>query len=123
MIPVELKQRLLDIAMLSAPFDTGNLMRSIVILDTPYGADIVSRGTPAPYNIYTDRKWVSPRWGGKQNPNEGWFSVNLPTAVSKHIKAYYNNAFDSETVNYRELAERTKNFPAQNEVFLNSIRR
>lgn len=27
----------------------------------------------APYVPYTNEPWISPRWNGKQNPNEGWF--------------------------------------------------
>lgn len=27
----------------------------------------------APYAPFTNEPWLSPRWGGKQNPNEGWF--------------------------------------------------
>lgn len=27
----------------------------------------------APYCYYTDEPWVSPRWNGKKNPNEGWW--------------------------------------------------
>ena len=26
----------------------------------------------APYLPYTNEPWVSPRWHGKKNPNEGW---------------------------------------------------
>lgn len=27
----------------------------------------------APYVVYTDKPWISPKWGGKKNPNEGWW--------------------------------------------------
>ena len=27
----------------------------------------------APYVFYTNEEWKSPKWKGKQNPNEGWF--------------------------------------------------
>lgn len=26
----------------------------------------------APYFPYTEYPWISPRWNGKSNPNEGW---------------------------------------------------
>ena len=29
--------------------------------------------TIAPYVVYTNEKWLSPRWKGTKNPNEGWF--------------------------------------------------
>ena len=27
----------------------------------------------APYMVYTNEPWTSPRWHGKKNPNEGWW--------------------------------------------------
>lgn len=27
----------------------------------------------AHYVVYTDKPWLSPVWGGKKNPNEGWW--------------------------------------------------
>ena len=27
----------------------------------------------APYAPFTNEPWLSPRWNGKPNPNEGWF--------------------------------------------------
>lgn len=27
----------------------------------------------APYMPYTNEPWIHPRWGGKKNPNEGWW--------------------------------------------------
>ena len=27
----------------------------------------------APYVPYTNEPWLSPRWNGKKNPNEGWW--------------------------------------------------
>lgn len=27
----------------------------------------------APYVPYTNEEWISPKWGGKKNPNQGWF--------------------------------------------------
>ncbi len=27
----------------------------------------------APYMVYTNDPWISPRWNGKKNPNEGWW--------------------------------------------------
>lgn len=29
----------------------------------------------APYVWFTQLPWLSPRWNGKKNPNEGWFDV------------------------------------------------
>ena len=27
----------------------------------------------APYVPYTNEPWISEKWNGKKNPNEGWF--------------------------------------------------
>lgn len=27
----------------------------------------------APYVPYTNEEWISPKWKGKKNPNQGWF--------------------------------------------------
>lgn len=27
----------------------------------------------APYVPYTNEPWISPKWNGKKNPNEGWW--------------------------------------------------
>ncbi|MGN1077342.1 MAG: hypothetical protein ACI4ST_02390 [Candidatus Gallimonas sp.] len=27
----------------------------------------------APYVMYTEEPWISPKWNGKKNPNEGWW--------------------------------------------------
>ena len=41
----------------------------------------------APYTPFTNEKWISPRWNGKQNPNENWWN----NAV-EFIIAYIANA-------------------------------
>lgn len=119
---LQLQSVITDIARYTAPFDTGNLQNSIFSELKFPNIEIVSRGAIAPYNIYTDARWISPRWGGKRNPNQGWFSLDITANVAKWINAYYNGKFDSETLNYQALAERSKSFPAQNERFLAGLR-
>lgn len=29
----------------------------------------------APYMVYTNEEWISPKWHGKKNPNEGWWNA------------------------------------------------
>lgn len=36
----------------------------------------------APYLPYTNEPWISPRWNGKKNPNEGWFEDKTDVVVS-----------------------------------------
>lgn len=31
----------------------------------------------APYVYYTNEKWISPKWRGKKNPNEGWVEAAI----------------------------------------------
>lgn len=35
----------------------------------------------APYMPYTNEPWLSPRWNGKQNPNEGWWNDSIEFIV------------------------------------------
>ena len=58
-----------------APYDTGNLVNNAIKVEFPsenvcriYVDTII-----APYMPYTEYPWISPKWNGKKNPNEGWF--------------------------------------------------
>lgn len=57
------------------PVDTGNLKNNAVKLN--YKGDgvwvIEIDQSVAPYMPYTNEPWVSPKWNGRQNPNEHWF--------------------------------------------------
>lgn len=37
----------------------------------------------APYVVYTNEPWLSPKWNGKKNPNEGWWEKFLNTLMTK----------------------------------------
>lgn len=53
---------------------TGNMAFRGFKIEKDYGvAHIYVDERIAPYLVYTDKKWISPRWKGKKNPNEGWF--------------------------------------------------
>lgn len=59
----------------AAPKDTWNLcMNALKMAETTDGYVIYIDDAIAPYMPYTNEKWTSPRWGGKKNPNEGWFN-------------------------------------------------
>jgi len=47
---------------------TNALRKSIKIV----GTNVTIGGGVVDYAPYTEKKWISPRWNGKQNPNEGW---------------------------------------------------
>lgn len=36
----------------------------------------------APYLSPTNEPWISPRWNGKKNPNEGWFEDKTDVVVT-----------------------------------------
>lgn len=75
-----------------APKDTGNLRASVRVTEIePYvwkiwvnvGDDAyfkVSRNKKnwdwglAPYTPFTNEPWISPKWHGRHNPNEGWWN-------------------------------------------------
>ena len=58
-----------------APKDTGNLAYNAIRLEfvSTKEARIYVDEAIAPYMPYTNEPWLSPRWNGKKNPNEGWF--------------------------------------------------
>ena len=57
-----------------SPVDTGNLRRMGITLKqtSPTSFEIEIGGEDAPYAVYTNELWVSPRWEGKKNPNLHW---------------------------------------------------
>lgn len=56
------------------PYDTGNMANNALQYEvTADGIKIGVKGAVAPYAPYTEYPWVSPRWHGKKNPNEGWW--------------------------------------------------
>lgn len=61
------------------PIKTGNLRYNATNMestgDTSWEIYVSGDGTNgiAPYAPFTNEPWLSPRWNGKQNPNEGWF--------------------------------------------------
>ena len=53
------------------PIEKGN-MRYIATRYVPYSDAVEIRvdARIAPYAVYTNEPWVSPRWHGKKNPNK-----------------------------------------------------
>lgn len=60
-----------------APYDTGNLALNAIRIEFPSPSVclIYVDEAIAPYMPYTTRPWVSPRWNGRKNPNEGWWQA------------------------------------------------
>ena len=56
------------------PRDTGNMAFNALQYDVQNGIlTIYIDENIAPYVPYTNEPWISPKWNGKQNPNEGWW--------------------------------------------------
>lgn len=58
------------------PIDTGNMRNNAVTIEFFDGGKtckIYVDEQIAPYVFYTNEKWISPKWNGKENPNEKWF--------------------------------------------------
>ena len=79
-----------------APIDTGWLSSSIQLvkvapskwkIEVPYAVVVDDRGNH--YLPYTNEKWTSPKWGGAQNPNEGWWNAQCEKAINEIVNAIY----------------------------------
>lgn len=59
------------------PYDTGNmaLLATKVEKVSENEVKIYVDSEIAPYVVYTNEPWTSPKWKGKQNPNEHWFDI------------------------------------------------
>lgn len=73
-----------------SPYDTGNLRdNGIWLVRTGKNEYTVSIGAPtAPYAVYTNEVWVSPRWNGKPNPNEHWIDTGVQMVVREIMSTY-----------------------------------
>ena len=71
-----LANRLLDIARLYCPVDTGNMASNAITVEFTGKGQIKIHvdESIAPYFPYTNEPWISERWKGATNPNEGWWN-------------------------------------------------
>ena len=71
------------------PRDTGNLADNALIYDIQGNMFIVTVDPNiAPYLPYTNEPWLSPKWNGKKNPNEGWwrkFTTEFAKRLAKQL--------------------------------------
>lgn len=60
-----------------APYDTGNLAMHAIRIEFPSPDEcrIYVDETIAPYMPFTNEQWISERWHGRKNPNEGWWNA------------------------------------------------
>lgn len=85
-----------------APKDTGNLAYNAIKIkmDSPRQCEIYVSGNSiktlkmymrygiAPYMPFTNEPWISPKWHGRKNPNEGWWQNAIENAVNTVAKKY-----------------------------------
>lgn len=65
------------------PYRTGNLARNATRREMPSDSEarIYVDWNIAPYIPYVNEPWISPRWGGKKNPNESYWNDTAEALV------------------------------------------
>lgn len=60
-----------------APRKTGNLAYHAITMEFTNAKEchIYVDEAIAPYMPFTNEPWISPKWNGKQNPNEAWWQT------------------------------------------------
>lgn len=77
------------------PRDTGNLAYNGITISVE-GDFLIIEANPniVPYIPYTNEPWISPKWKGKKNPNEGWwdrFATEFARRLAKRLKGEIKN--------------------------------
>lgn len=100
---------------LKAPIDTGNLTQFGVgvVYKRPDLIQVVIGNELADYAIYTNEPWLSPRWRGRKNPNEGWIQRALAEALPTMKSILTRNT----RVSLREIDELKSQI--QNKILIN----
>ena len=88
----ELENAVLQIFKSQAPTRKGTLKGQIRVERSDNGFNIIS---DIYYMHYTEKEWVSPRWRGRANPNEGWFKEAFEMAL-RFISSVYGKEFIRE---------------------------
>lgn len=92
-------------AVKAAPKDTGNLAyNAIKLKKTKNGYVIKVDSKIAPYMVYTEEPWISPKWHGKKNPNEEWFK-QLAEDIAEYIRQIFNGERKNEVTSWLENLE------------------
>lgn len=66
------------------PQRSGNMHNTMMCTQQDPNTWVISiGGEKAPYAVYTNEKWVSPKWHGKQNPNEHWIDQGVTHVVAQ----------------------------------------
>lgn len=81
------------------PYRTGNLERNGIRVKIDNGSMCVEIGHDTSkvlgeYAVYTNEPWISPKWGGKQNPNQGWIERGIEKALPLIRQVYSGMTID-----------------------------
>ena len=81
------------------PYRTGNLERNGIRVKIDIGTMCVVVGHETSkllgeYAVYTNEPWISPKWGGKQNPNQGWIERGIEKALPLIRQVYSGMTID-----------------------------
>ena len=76
--------------------DSTNLVRH-GIQSKVDGEVIVGGSDVAPYAVYTNEPWISDRWHGKKNPNEGWLDRSIERAIPG-IRNIFSGVYSAEEI-------------------------
>lgn len=71
------------------PIRTGQLRSSIMVQESDKGFTISIGGEQAPYVLYVNERWISPRWRGRENPREGFINRAVEL-IALHIETNMN---------------------------------
>jgi len=88
-----LLQKSMNIVMNRMPYDTGAMLNQYTkVILTPTGFII---RIEAPYSVYVNEQWLSPQWGGKENPNQGFVQQIVQDIMDTISKVELIDANDS----------------------------
>ena len=80
------------------PYRTGNMFDQIKIRRASSDEWVIEiGGAAAPYAVFTNEEWISPRWRGKKNPNEKWIDNSaeyIASYISASLGGKLNNLID-----------------------------
>ena len=81
------------------PYRTGNLERNGIRVKIDNGTMCVVVGHETSkllgeYAVYTNEPWISPKWNGKQNPNQGWIERGIEKALPLIKQVYQGMTAD-----------------------------
>lgn len=71
------------------PVRSGDLKRSFKLTSAGNAIEIA---TNIEYMPYTNEPWLSPKWKGRNNPNEGWFEEStefMAQMIARHLGGKY----------------------------------